>query len=124
MSPGDALSRVISCGATLREPVRLDDFPLLPPMNPTNPFHYRLPPGDVLVTDAAERIKMVRAFSREQCLAASRMGGLPTSVLMAIESRLRRLAGTRHTAHRALSENPDAVAYRTRAKRRRQAHGK
>ena len=84
---------------------------------PTNPFG--------TATDKAARVALVKAFSREQCLVAARMGGLPQALLMAIESRLRRLAGTSGTSTRPLSDAPLTVAIRTRRQlcQRRKALG-
>ncbi len=73
---------------------------------PTGPFG--------TTTDKAARLALVKAFSREQCLAAARMGGLPQPLIMAIESRLRRLAGTLGTSTRPLSDAPLTVALRAR----------
>ena len=76
-------------------------------------------------TDKAARVALVKTFTRAQCLAAARMGGLPASLLMAIESRLRRLAGTSGTSTRPPSDAPLTVAIRARRQlsRRRKALG-
>ena len=83
----------------------------------TNPFG--------TTADKAARVALVKTFTRAQCLAAARMGGLPQPLIMAIESRLRRLAGTSGTSTRPLSNAPLTVAIRARRQlcQRRKALG-
>lgn len=71
-------------------------------------------------TEKKDRAILAKTFTREQCLAAARMGGLCQTLILAIESRLRQLAGTIGRSERTLSTHPTATPSRASGKRRPQ----
>lgn len=62
-------------------------------MRHQDPFMTRHVPGRgwVGATDATSRKNMVRDFTADQCRAALKVSGLQTTVLSAVERRLRQL---------------------------------
>ncbi len=58
-------------------------------MSPKNPFARRLLGRDVQVVDAQGRIATVKNFTLHECQAALEVPGLQTTVLRAIERRIR-----------------------------------